>query len=528
MKRTLLFICSALVFTSYSIAQPCGPVNTWLGITVDWFTPSNWCSGGVPVSTTDVNIPSGTPNQPAISAAGAVCHSITISTGASLTINGNNVLSVSGDWTNNGTLNANSSTVSFTANTAITQTLTGNTTFFNISKPNASSTLSFGTSTTTIGNNLSVSAGSMSGGTSTIIFIGTTASLQGNSTKDFYNLEIGNSAALTQTAGANININNSYKNNGTFTQNNTRTITFQTASQTLSGSGVSTFGNITVAGTITLNAGTHDFSVLGTFNISGGSGMFNGANATTIFSGATAALGSGPGTFNFNNITITGVLSNPSGKNFSIAGNWLNNGSYTAGNETITFTGSSQTIGGSASTVFNHLSIAGTADKTLGNDITVNNILTLLSRNIDANANSKTVYVKGTVARSTIGHIVGNLKKDIPSGTSITKLFEVGTLNYSPVIIDFSTITTGGSLTIRTDNGDNSNIGTSILNASRSVNRYWTIVNSGIDAGNYEAMFEFVAGDMDPDANTNKLKVGKYNSGTWTYPTTINVDATHI
>jgi hypothetical protein len=495
-------------------AQPCSPGNIWLGITSDWLTPSNWCSGAVPTSTTDVIIPTGTPIQPIINAGGAVCRSITISTGGTLTINGNNTLSVFGDWTNNGTFAANNSTVSFAANTAITQTVIGNTSFFNISKPNSNSTLSFGTSTTTIGNNLSVSAGSMSGGTSTIIFTGSSASLQGSSTKDFYNLEISSGAVLTQTAGTNINVNNSYKNNGTFIQTNSRTITFQTISQTLSGTGASTFGNVTVSGAITLNAGTHDFSVLGTFNISGASGMFNGANATTIFSGATAALGSGPGTFNFNNITITGVLSNASGKNFSIAGNWLNNGSYTAGNETITFNGSSQTIGGSASTVFNHLSIAGTADKTLGNDITVNNILTLISRNIDANANSKTVYVKGTVARSTIGHIVGNLKKDIPSGTSITKLFEVGTLNYSPVIIDFSTITTGGSLTIRTDNGDNSNIGTSILNASRSVNRYWTIVNSGIDAGNYEAMFEFVAGDMDPDANANKFKVGKYNSGT--------------
>jgi len=528
MKRTLLFICSALVFTSYSIAQPCGPVNTWLGITVDWFTPSNWCSGGVPVSTTDVNIPSGTPNQPAISAAGAVCHSITISTGASLTINGNNVLSVSGDWTNNGTLNANSSTVSFTANTAITQTLTGNTTFFNISKPNASSTLSFGTSTTTIGNNLSVSAGSMSGGTSTIIFIGTTASLQGNSTKDFYNLEIGNSAALTQTAGANININNSYKNNGTFTQNNTRTITFQTASQTLSGSGVSTFGNITVAGTITLNAGTHDFSVLGTFNIPGASGIFNGGSAKTTFAGSTSALGAGPGTINFNNITINGTLSNANNKSFGITGNWLNNGSYNAGNETITFNGSSQIIGGSTSTEFNNLNIAGSADKTLESDITVNNTLALTNRNIDADANSRTVYAKGTVTRNTTGHIIGNLKKDISAGLNITKFFEVGSLAYTPVIINLSTVTTGGSLTVRTDNGDDPNIGTSNLDANKSVNRYWTLANNGIDAGMYDATFEFVEADVDVGATTNNFKIGQFSSGAWTYPTTIPVDETHM
>jgi len=55
-------------------------------------------------------------------------------------------------------------------------------------------------------------------------------------------------------------------------------------------------------------------------------------------------------------------------KNFSITGNWINNGSYNAGNETITFNGGSQTIGGSTSTLFTNLNIAGTADKTLDND----------------------------------------------------------------------------------------------------------------------------------------------------------------
>ena len=527
MKRNLLLITIALVFAYYANAQPCGSGNAWLGITNDWFTPSNWCTGAIPIATTDVIIPSGTPNQPVINASGAVCHSINISSGASLTINGSNTLSVSGDWTNSGTFNANNSTVSFTANTAVTQTLSGNTSFNNISKPNASSTLSFGSSTTTIGNNLSIAAGSMSGGTSTIIFTGTAASLQGNSTKDFYNLEIINGAVLTQTAGTNVNVSNSYKNNGTFIQSSTRSITFQTVSQTLSGSGASTFGNVTVSGAIILNAGTHDFSVQGTFNLSGVSGTFNGGSAKVTFSGSAASLGSGPGTINFNNVTISGTFSNAGNKNFGIAGNWINNGSYNAGNETITFNGGSQTIGGSVSTAFNNLIIGGTANKTLDNDITVNNALTLANRNIDANTNSKTVYAKGTVTRNTTGHIIGNLKKDIPAGPNITKLFEVGTSTYVPVSITFSTVTASGSLTARTDNGDNPNIAVSTLDANKSVNRYWTLTNNGIDGSDYDATFEFVAGDVDGGANTNNFKIGKYSS-TWVYPASINVDATHV
>jgi len=528
MKKKLLLITAVIGCLYHSTAQPCGPGNTWLGITIDWFTPSNWCSGIAPTSTTDVIIPPGTPNQPVINAAGAVCHAINISSGASLTINGNNILSVSGDWTNNGTFNANNSTVSFTANTVITQTITGSTSFYNISKPNSNSTLSFGSSTTTIANNLSVSAGSMSGGTSTIIFTGNAASLQGNSTKDFYNLEISNGATLTQTAGTNVTINNSYKNNGTFIQNNTRTITFQTVSQIPSGSGVSTFGNVIVSGAITVNAGTHDFSVLGTFNLPSASGIFNGGIAKITFSGSTAALGSGPGTINFNNVTISGTLANVGNKNFSITGNWLNNGSYNAGNETITFNGGSQTIGGSTSTLFTNLNVAGTAGKTLENDITVNNTLTLTNQDIDANANSKTVYLKGAVIKNITGHIIGNLKKDVPAGSNITKLFEVGTSAYAPVVINFSTVTTGGSLTVRTDNGDDPNIGISTLDANKSVNRHWTLTNSGIDAANYDVTFEFAPGDVDDGANANNFKIGKYSSGTWTYHGAINVDPIHI
>src|SRR4030095_14087730 len=160
MIKKLFLVISATAGVYCATAQTCGPGNTWLGITSDWLTPSNWCSGVVPTSTTDVIIPTGTPNQPIINVAGAVCRAMNISTGGTLTINGHNTLSVFGDWTNNGTLVANNSTVSFAANTAITQTVTGNTSFFNISKPNSNSTLSFGNSTTTIGNNLSVSAGS--------------------------------------------------------------------------------------------------------------------------------------------------------------------------------------------------------------------------------------------------------------------------------------------------------------------------------------------------------------------------------
>src|SRR5205814_4381344 len=77
--------------------------GSWIGTTSsDWFDASNWC-GGVPISTTNVTILSGTPFQPNINAAGAVCNDITINSGATLTITGSNGLAVSGNWSNSGT-----------------------------------------------------------------------------------------------------------------------------------------------------------------------------------------------------------------------------------------------------------------------------------------------------------------------------------------------------------------------------------------------------------------------------------------
>jgi hypothetical protein len=82
----------------------------WKGITNDWNTASNWCSNAVPISTTDVAISTGVPNQPQITAA-SNCHDLIVSPGASVTLNASNSLSIFGNLTNNGTFTTNTSTV---------------------------------------------------------------------------------------------------------------------------------------------------------------------------------------------------------------------------------------------------------------------------------------------------------------------------------------------------------------------------------------------------------------------------------
>ncbi|HEX5170929.1 MAG TPA: T9SS type A sorting domain-containing protein [Cyclobacteriaceae bacterium] len=101
----------------------------WLGTTSsDWNDASNWCSGSVPTSATDVTIPSGVSHSPDISAA-ASAHNVTINSGATLTISSSATLSVYGNITNNGTFNPASGTVSFVGSTS--QTLTSGYLSFN-------------------------------------------------------------------------------------------------------------------------------------------------------------------------------------------------------------------------------------------------------------------------------------------------------------------------------------------------------------------------------------------------------------
>lgn len=95
-----------------------GPTNgvtetVWHGdVSTDWFDPANWCNG-VPSATIGALIPAGRPNMPVINGVGAIAESIDIKSGASLEISGSNGLEVRGDWINDGTFTANTSTVTF-------------------------------------------------------------------------------------------------------------------------------------------------------------------------------------------------------------------------------------------------------------------------------------------------------------------------------------------------------------------------------------------------------------------------------
>ena len=119
---TINFTSSSNGF-NFSVPNPL----IWTGgaSSTDWFDARNWgnCST-IPTSTIDCIIAASSIYQPVIAANSAICKSITINSGATLTINSTRNLEITGNFNNQGTLNAVSgSSVTMTGTAA--QTMDG-------------------------------------------------------------------------------------------------------------------------------------------------------------------------------------------------------------------------------------------------------------------------------------------------------------------------------------------------------------------------------------------------------------------
>jgi Big-like domain-containing protein/Calx-beta domain-containing protein/cadherin-like protein len=220
-----------------------------------------------------------------------------------------------GNWTNSvgsGGFTPGTGTVNFIGTTG-TQTLTGDTTFFNLTLNNPGATTNFSNTNTTIGNDLVTTAGTMDGGTSTIIFTGVTdnaGAISGAQAKNFFNLQINSPATISNSTGGNIVIENNYANAGTFNQAAGLTTIFDLdntadGAHALSGAGSTIFGNVTINTGNTVDAGTHSFNVIGpSFLVTG---TFSGNASSVAFNGGVAQSITGNGAKNFAGLLINNV-----------------------------------------------------------------------------------------------------------------------------------------------------------------------------------------------------------------------------
>jgi hypothetical protein len=229
------------------------------------------------------------------------------------------------------------------------------------------------------------------------------------------------------------------------------------------------------------------------------------------------------------NLSMTGSLSGSatSGSDIYVAGDWVNNGSSTnffPNGRAVFLNGTgTQTISGSNPSFpsFPFLLIDKTSGSVdLARNVDVSNTLTFTAANTALINTGSFIMSMGSAAsavnRAGLGHVNGNMRKTFSAPASY--LLTIGdATSYTPVDAVANVVSSIGTITAFTSTPDHPQIATSALDGNKSVNRYWTI--HPINIPNYNATFNFVAGDLDGGVNTSNLLVGRYLSSAWSYPT---------
>ena len=310
-----LFTSFAMVLILMVSGTVFSQTKTWTGATsTAWSTTTNWSPSGVPAVSDNVTIPSAPANQPLINGTTtAVCNSLTVNSGATLTINGtasaNAQLSVAGTATCNGALSIGG---------YITKTgklITGNIVW------NSTSSISpyYGGRIEVSGNWTFASGSSIVMGLCSVTFTGT-------GTSNIYNYSANSkfgSLTLAKTSTADTYI--AAVSNATM---QTESLTIN-ANNTLSGAAnITTIltGSLVNSGNISMSQGTLSFEkTSGTQIVQlNTNDTFNSININT---GGTVEVSSSP---NYliqlkGSMTIQSGIFNPGSANISIWGNWTNN-----------------------------------------------------------------------------------------------------------------------------------------------------------------------------------------------------------
>jgi len=378
-----------------------------------------------------------------------------------------NIITVEGNFMNNGVFTPGASTIKMAATLAQNQNqIIGGTaaitTFNNLTINNLGST----NTSVTLGNPISVATG----------------------------------ATLTLTAGIlDVSVSNyQITCDGTFT-NNIGTAGFNaeqgtvdmggaTSSSVINGTSSTTFYNLTAdpASGHTVTSTTDNETVNNNLLVVSGNLILN---ATTLTVGANATINSGATT------TFTSGTLN-------IAGNYSNSGTFTSGTGLVNFDGASaETMGGSTNTGFYNLTLNNSTGLTATSSETVNHTLTLTSGNITLGANTLTIGSAATISGgSSTSYVVtngaGTLSK-IFSGAG-TFSFPVGdnavATDYTPLSLTINSASTfPGTVNVLTVNSKDPHNNSSV----NYLNRYWTVTETGLGAAfSFNETGSYLVGDV--------------------------------
>ncbi|HMT08267.1 MAG TPA: carboxypeptidase regulatory-like domain-containing protein, partial [Pyrinomonadaceae bacterium] len=283
--------------------------------------------------------------------------------------------------------------------------------------------------------------------------------------------------------------------------------TFTSTSNTLSLSGSLTRA---AAATFLHNSGTVAFNGNGAQNIDG-TATSNSFHAFTVNKGGGTlqAAGSVTTLSIANSLTLTaGTFAAGTATAINMNGSiWTHNGgTFTPGSSVVSFTsGSGQTIGGSAATTFNGLTVNNTATS-VNQSPTVNGTLTMSGGEITVvSPNILTIGSTGSITR-TAGHVNGRLSKVFAGAASF--LYHIGTPSvYSPATAN---VTAGsGQLTMRANTGLAPS--TPPLPALTTLGRHWDLAETG--ALTASLTFNYLDSEVSPGTETNYRLIRSYGAG---------------
>ena len=469
----------------------------WSGAagTTTWEEAGNWVkyTSGTPGTYSTVsNMPSASDNvfittgtcidqQPTATSAGAVCNNLTVTSTGALTINdgkkltvngsltndgtitsgtGTGSIDIKGNWTNNGTFNSGSGKVTFlgTDNTITSDPAKG--TFYNI---DVGSTGNFTmnsdiTLTNTFQFGYEPNTPTMNG------LGGHTLTAKDCYIDGYFNLTNVNDKVLSSSNSGYIDIGMYCADefvpivtisNGTIKWSS-NDINIGALKQ---GKLIQTGGDIIIENA----SGSLTADINAVYEMTGG--------MLTIPKMVIANWGT-PATVNFFNNTTTAInigemiIGPGDGVNKGIvscagyspiinfAGNWTNNGTYTAGNGTVIFNDTTQQTVYAGTSNFNNLILNNASGIKMTSDLTVGNVLNMTSGNIETGVNTLEL---GTSASSigslsyTDGFVLGKMKRwfpNVPNSGKDSSLFPLGVeSNNRHLLVEYTSASSGGSLT---------------------------------------------------------------------------------
>lgn len=263
------------------------------------------------------------------------------------------------------------------------------------------------------------------------------------------------------------------------------------ATLSLSGN-IKLFGNLTVNSNAVLDCGNYTVSSAGNFK-----SKFDMQNGATIKIGHAQGISQLPN---------TGAIQTCF-RNFSTLGNYIYNGS------------SAQNTGDALPSTINSIQVNNSQGLTLTNTVQVSGFITLISGKI--NTLNNYIGTSGNISgNNSSNYINGSLRRTIQSGTLVNIDFPIGdAINYSPLKIKANSVTTAGDILVSSVNSDYSNLNTSCLNPTLSINRYWTLKPlSLISPINFSAVVNYINTDFDLGLTNVSNLTGEYYSGnnsTW-------------